>query len=112
MRVRLHTNEWADFGAVRYQVEWETINTQNSDNDFNYDEDLTAHSRSFTESDYNLARAFARQLLTDGDPFCGLVSITKQTVTWFVEEDQVAQWQDTGDPEYIDSPTANKSSGG
>ena len=106
MRVRLDTKAWADFGAIRYKVEWETINTKRSDNnDFNYDDDLTAHARCFPESEYNLARAFAQQVLTHNNPFCGLVSITQQTVTWFVEEDKVAQWQDTSDPEYIDSPT-------
>ncbi len=106
MRVRLDTNEWADFGAIRYKVEWETIKAQRSDDDdFNYDEDLTAHFRCFPESEYTLARAFAQQVLNHHNPFCGLVSITKQTVTWFVEEDQVAQWQDTSDPEYIDLPT-------
>ena len=106
MRVRLHTNEWADFGAVRYKVEWETVKTKRFENDdFDYDEDLTARCRCFPESEYTLARAFAHDVLTNENPFCGLVSITKQTVTWFVEEDTVGQWQDTGDPEYIDSPT-------
>ena len=51
MRVRLDTNAWADFGAIRYKVEWETINSQRSENDFNYDDDLTAHSRCFPESE-------------------------------------------------------------
>ena len=79
MRVRLDTNDWADFGAIRYKVEWETINTQRSDNnDFNYDDDLTAHARCFPESEYNLARAFAQQVLNHNSPFCGLVSITQQ----------------------------------
>lgn len=106
MRVRLHTNEWADLGAVRYKVEWETVKTTRLEaNDFDYDEDLTARSRCFAESEYTFARAFAHDVLTNGNPFCDLVSITKQTVTWFVEEDNVGQWQDSSDPEYIDSPT-------
>ena len=107
MRVRLDTNEWTTFGEIRYKIEWETIRTERSDtDDFNYDDDLTAHSCCFPESEYALARAYAEDVLINGNPFCGLVSITKQTVTWFVEEDNVAQWQDTGDPEYLDSPIA------
>ena len=106
MRVRLDTNEWADFGAVRYKVEWEAVKTQGLDNtDFDYDDDLTPRCRCFSESEYTLALAFAHHVLTNEDPFCGLVSITKQAVTWFVEEDNVGQWLDTSDPEYIDPPT-------
>lgn len=112
MRVRINGNGWADFGAIRYKVEWETVKPEAQDNaEFDYDEDLTAHYRYFTELEYTLAQAFARHVLSHENPFYHLVTITKQTVTWFVKEDQVAQWQDTSEPEYIDSPTAQKPSG-
>jgi hypothetical protein len=111
MRVRLHQGGWEDVGAVRYKVEWETVKPEATSNDFNYDEDLAAHCRYFPESEYGLAQAFARHVLNHEQPFCGLVTITKQAVTWFVEEDKVAQWQDSSDPGYVDSPTAQNSSG-
>lgn len=107
MRVRIYQAGWEDFGAVRYKVEWQTVKPEAQNNqDFNYDEDLAAHCRYFPESEYALAQAFTQHVLTHEQPFCGLVTITKQTVAWFVQEDNVAQWEDTSDPEYINSPTA------
>ena len=111
MRVRLDQGGWANLGDVRYKVEWETTKPGTNSKDFNYDEDLTPHCRYFPDSEYSLAAAFARHVLNHEQPFCGLVTVTKQVVAKFVEEDKVAEWQDAGDPQYVDSPTAQNSSG-
>lgn len=106
MRVRIYQDGWEDFGAVRYKVEWETVKPEADSKNFNYDEDLIVHSRYFPTTGYTLAKPFARHVLDHEQPFCGLVAITKQTVTWFDEPNKIAQWENTGDPEYVDSPTA------
>lgn len=47
------------------------------------------------------ARKIAKRFLKRDDLSFGSVTIQKQIVDWYVEEDRVAEWTNVGDAEYL-----------
>ena len=103
MRVFVYPEKvYKSLGAKRWQVSWEQLKPsankkQGDDIDFDaeYSDSFLClrHRRKSTES--------AAKVLASGKPFFGAVTLTEQTVDWFVEGDRVAEWRDCGSPEEI-----------
>ena len=63
------------------------------------DEDLNYYHRNYTTE--AKARVAARRILDGNRTAFGCLSLVKQTVDWYVEEDQIAEWKDCGESEEI-----------
>jgi len=90
-----------ELGAIRWQLSWEELKPTvvKPNNDVDYDRDIAYMVAAYsTESE---ARNAAKKILDSGKPYFGAISIIKQTVDWFVEEDRVAEWRDAGRTEEI-----------
>lgn len=51
--------------------------------------------------DQEKAREYAKKIMDSGVTAYGAVSVTRQVVDWYVEEDRVAEWADTSDREEV-----------
>lgn len=108
MRVWIYPEkEYAELGAVRWEVEWQTLTKgarkrQDADPDYevDYDTDLTNWYQTFTTE--QAAQEYAQRVVNKGETFFGSATVTKQVVDWYVEEDRVAEWANVGDPQYVD----------
>ena len=48
------------------------------------------------------ALAYGRKVIDSGKTAFGAVTVVRQVVGWYVEEDRIAEWQDTSDEETVD----------
>jgi hypothetical protein len=95
MRVRMFDGGFEEFGATRYQIEWITIKPSASGKDsIDPDTDTITQYEYRTEKDAALQRA--QELFDTTDDLCwGVVTVRKQVVDWFYEEDGIAGWEET-----------------
>jgi hypothetical protein len=91
------------WGARRWTVEWEQLrpeckaaDTTQENDGFDYDRDLRHIRKPFKTQ--AAAQKFARELVANGKTFFGVANVQEEVVDWYVEEDRVAHWTDTGDP--------------
>jgi len=91
---------WEELDAIRWTISWEQLKpglTLGEEIDFDSDLDYF-HVGYPTEQ---AARHGAKKILDAGKPYFGAITLQKQTVDWFVEEDRIAEWRDSGQPEEI-----------
>lgn len=88
-------------GAERYEVEWFTLRpdlaaTWKHGDEVDFDSDLVVHREHFKVQ--ALALAFAEKYRADHDDlFFGVLTVQKQRIDWFVQEDGITEWADIGD---------------
>ena len=103
MRVFVYPEkDYVEFGTTRWTVSWEQLKSsadKKQGDDIDFDMDIE-HMFSVYATEEK-ARAGAKKILAEGKPFFGAVTLTKQVVDWFVEEDKVAEWRDCGSGEEI-----------
>jgi hypothetical protein len=108
MRVKIHPeNAWEEFGAVRWICEWQEVKIRAvrrikaSAKDGTPDElrqDIDYVWKEYDWPDQANALAFAKRLARSGRTLNGIVIVHKQVVDWLVQEDQIAEWADAGEP--------------
>ena len=90
-----------EFGAVRWEIEWQEVKpSARGQEDIDPDLDLIWHQRHYKTE--GAAKREARKIVNAYRTAYGTVTVMKQVVDWFVEEDRVAEWADVGEPIYID----------
>lgn len=103
MRVFVYPEKvYESLGAKRWQVSWEQLKSsanKKQGDDIDFDADIETLFYAFATEEK--ARESAAKVLASGKPFFGAVTLTEQTVDWFVEGDRVAEWRDCGSPEEI-----------
>jgi len=105
MRVWVYPEKvYQDLGDVRWEVETFVVPkgwaTWTEDQRENFDPASHPCLYEYAASE-QAARRIARRMLKRNDLSFGSVTIQKQVVDWFVEEDRVAEWTNAGDPEYL-----------
>src|ERR1051326_3798769 len=95
MRVRMFGGGFEEFGAIRYEIEWITIKPSASGKDsIDPDTDTITHYEYRSQKAAALQRA--QELFDTTDDLCwGVVTVRKQVVDWFYEEDGIAGWEET-----------------
>lgn len=105
MRVWVYPERaFEELGAERYQVSWEELKPSarkriDAGEDCDLDSDLNYRVASYREK--SDALKFAESLVKEGRPWFGEATVTRQVVGWFVEDDNVAEWQDTSEREAV-----------
>lgn len=90
-----------DFGAVRYSLTWEEVRASaKGKEEIDHDEDIISKFQSFPAKATAIKKG--RELVDGYKTAYGQATVTKQEVGWYVEEDRIAEWQDTNEVEYID----------
>ena len=89
-----------EFGATRYEIEWITIKPSARHKDsIDPDNDTIPHYE--YRADKTLALRRAQELFDTTNDLCwDVVTVRKQVVDWFYEEEQIAGW------EYMDEEIA------
>lgn len=95
MRVRIFGGGFEEFGAIRYQIEVITIKASaRAKESIDPDTDTITHYEYRSDKDAALQRA--QELFDTTDDLCwGVITVRKQVVDWFYEEDRIAGWEDT-----------------
>lgn len=100
MKVRVYPGKtFEEFGAIRFELTYETVRPGADLGDIDPDNDLIWHGIGFKTVE--AARKKAAQILKSDITAFGQVEIQEQRVDWFVEEDRVAEWADVGELEQI-----------
>lgn len=101
VRVLLYPEKiYAQLGDVRYLLSTEVVRPECIGKDeIDIDSDLITKSWAFTSEEK--ARERAATILERDDLAFGAVTLQKQIVDWFVQEDNVAEWSDAGESEEI-----------
>ena len=87
---------WEEFGATRFEVATEIVKPESMHkHDIDIDEDLIHKAWGFPTEEK--ARVYAKKVLARDDLAFGAVTVQKQVVDWFVEEDRMAEWADVGE---------------
>jgi hypothetical protein len=98
--------KYEEFGAIRYQVEWYEMTPQAIEKstlpDYDFDPDVHTSCCAAYFSSKALAVQYAKQVLHQDNLAYGQVTVGKQVVDWYVEEDEIAEWVNAGEPEYFD----------
>lgn len=104
---------FANIGDRRLEIEWWVFTKDalkrydKPDFEFNYDSDQIAHVEYFPVTKREAAESRAQQICNEWDerhmPFA-VVTLQEQVCEWFVQEDNVASWENVGDAEYFDTP--------
>ncbi len=90
-----------ELGAERYQLSWEQVReSAKNKEELDHDADIVHYAEYHKEKETAVKRA--REIVDSYKTAYGQVTVTRQVVGWFVEEDRVAEWQDTSDVEYVD----------
>lgn len=90
----------AVLGQIRWTISTQIVKPEALDKDeIDIDEDLQERYWGFP--DEAKARSYAAEVIKRNDLAFGAVTLQKQVVGWFVEEDRVAEWQDVGESEEI-----------
>lgn len=93
--------KYEDFGAIRWQVSWEEVAAHAKGKDeIDYDEDIIYRFANCNTKE--VAMREARKIVDGYRTAFGSATVTRQVVDWFVEEDRIAEWVNTGDEEIID----------
>lgn len=95
MKVRIFGGGSEELGATRFQIEWITVKPSAQDNDsIDPDNDTLTHHGYHDDKDAAMLRA--QELFTCTENLCwDVVTVRKQIVDWFSEEERVAGWEDT-----------------
>lgn len=95
MKVRMFGGGFAEFGATRYEIEWITIKPEARDKDsIDPDNDTNTHYEYRLDKAVALQRA--QEIFDATDDLCWeAVTVRKQVVDWFYEEEQLAGWEYT-----------------
>jgi len=100
--------KYEKLGAERWQASWEQIKKSaewklGTDDDWDHDADIESLFANFRGKDAKeKAMKYARELVDGRKTAYGSVTVTRQVVDWFVEEDRVAEWINTSDEEIVD----------
>lgn len=101
---------YANIGDKRWELEYYTMRPGaaleiEQGRDFDPDADTICHAIHFKYSDHEAARSKAQEILNAYEKYLlafGQVTVIEQRVDWFVEENNLAEWQSVGEPEYFD----------
>ena len=103
MRVWVYReNTYENLGAERYEASWAEFRKGAPKEDGFIDPVRDINYRYAAFRDKQKALDFARKLVDGAKTTFGLVTVTRQFVDWFVQEDGVAEWADTSDVEFVD----------
>lgn len=105
MKVRIFGGGSVELGAARFQIEWITVKPDAQNNDsIDPDTDTLTHHEYRDDKDAAMLRA--QEVFDATENLCwDVVTVRKQIVDWFSEEERVAGWEDTD--EETDILTAN-----
>ena len=113
MKVRIYPGSaLEEFGAVRWDCEWQELKPSAKariesavpdtyDRDIDPDTDLI-WCHQYYRSLATAKRAAKKIWEARSNVIAYSVCIQKQAVDWFIEEDQLAEWVNVGEPTYID----------
>ena len=95
MKVRMFGGGVEEFGATRDEIEWITIQPSARDKDsIDPDNDTISHYEYRVDKAVALQRA--QELFDTTDDLCWeVVTVRKQVVDWYYEEEQIAGWEYT-----------------
>lgn len=93
-------------GAERWQVSWEQVKKMaepklDRNEDIDPDMDIEYLHVNYKKKEPAIARA--HKIIASGVTAYGVVSVTRQVVDWYVEEDSIAEWVNTSDTEEVTS---------
>jgi hypothetical protein len=89
-------------GAVRWQASWEQVKKSAEDNEeIDPDCDIDYLVANYQTKEAAMKRA--QKIIAAGITAFGAVTVTKQVVDWYVEEDKIAEWADTLENEEVSS---------
>lgn len=92
--------KFEEIGAVRYRLSWEEVRPgAESKDDIDHDEDILSRSLAYKTKEAAMKKA--KTLVEGCKTAYGEVSVIRQVVDWYVEEDRIAEWVDTSDVEYV-----------
>ena len=106
MRVWVYPDKtYEELGASRWVCEWYTLpkgwKPEEGCEEDSPDPDVMVCNCTVHHTE-KAAIAAAKRRLKNGDDFYGNPIVRKQVVDWYVEEDRVAEWNDVGDPVYVE----------
>lgn len=88
------------FGARRYLVSWEQVKKSSTRKEqIDPDSDVDYLHLDFRDKEKAIYKA--QEIIASGKSCYGEVTVTKQVIDWFVEEDRIAEWIVTSEKEYI-----------
>lgn len=94
--------KYEQLGAVRWEVSWEEVRPSAvGKEDIDPDRDLVYRYAAYKAKEAAMKKA--KSLIDDFKTAFGAVTVTRQVVDWFVEEDRIAEWTDTSDSEEVTS---------
>jgi len=95
MKVRIVGGGTEDLGATRYQIEWLTIKPNvNTQDGIDPDIDTDIYTEYRSEKDSAMQRG--QEIFSTTNNLCWkVITVRKQIVTWFLEEQRAAGWKDT-----------------
>lgn len=102
---------WEDFGAERWEVEWQTVGPKASariaaaeargeQDEVDPDRDIVYHYKYYPTR--AAALKAARGVVNLMETAYGSASVQKMAIDWYVEEDRIAEWVGVGEVEYVD----------
>ena len=103
MRVWDYENRrYDELGRVRFEVEWITVKpSAKHKEEIDPDLDTVANVEFFDDEQTAVKRAhqvYAQVTGPDGEGLCwGIVTVQKQVLDMYVEEDKVGAWENVGD---------------
>ncbi len=112
MRVWVYPEkEWAEFGAVRWRVKWQTVKlsalkrieaaeARGQRDEVDPDSDIADHYRVYSTE--KAALRAARAIVDFGKTAYGCAAVEEQCLDWCVEERRVAEWVRVGEAVYVD----------
>lgn len=93
--------KFEELGAERYQLSWEEVKpSAQGKEDIDPDSDISYCFQNFKTKEPAIKAG--RKLVDGYKTAYGSASVVRQVVGWFVEEDRIAEWQNTSDEEVID----------
>lgn len=93
--------KFEELGAERWHLSWEAVKPAALDkDDIDIDEDIVWLSVNYKSKEAAIKRA--RKVVDSFTTAFGAVTVTRQVVDWFVEEDRIAEWANTSDEEVVD----------
>lgn len=89
-------------GAVRYQASWEQVKkSAEGQSEIDPDRDIEYLFANYKTKE--AALKMAKAVIDKGITAFGAVTVTRQIVDWYVEEDKIAEWVNTSDSEEVSS---------
>lgn len=104
---------YEELGAKRWEVEWwevtakarkrvEAAEARGESDEYDRDSDIVSCYKVFPHNAKGRAVAFARKMAHSDNSAFGSAEVIEQVVDWYVEEDRIAEWVNSGERINVD----------